>query len=318
MTEYPAHHGEASPDQASGNRRGAREELEASRRQGTRSLRIALTITVAFMLVEFIGGLWTNSLALLADAGHMLTDAAALALSLFAAWLMRRPATAEKTYGYFRVEILAALINGAALLVIAFFILWESYHRFQEPEAIRSVEMFVIATIGLGANLFSAWILHRCHEESINLRGAFLHIMGDVLGSIGAMMAGVAIIFWGIYWADPAVSALVSVLILISAWRLVRDSVGVLLEGTPAHVNLSVMKEELCKVTGVSSVHDLHVWTLTSGVHAMTCHAVVDEKEGRRVLEQLISVSRDQFDIHHTTIQIEHQDPCPNDTTLCH
>ncbi|MCH8819853.1 MAG: cation transporter [Acidobacteria bacterium] len=318
MTGYPAHRVEASLDQASGNRRGVRAQLEASRQQGTRSLRIALAITVTFMLVEFAGGLWTNSLALLADAGHMLTDAAALALSLFAVWFIRRPATAEKTYGYFRVEILAALINGTALLVIAFFIFWESYARFQEPEAIRSVEMFVIATIGLGANLFSAWILHRSHQESLNLRGAFLHIMGDVLGSIGAMMAGVAIIFWGIYWADPAVSVLVSFLILVSAWRLVRDSVGILLEGTPAHVNLSVMKEEFCKVTGVSSVHDLHVWTLTSGVYAMTCHAVVDEEGGHSVLEQLISVSRDRFDIHHTTIQIEHQDPCPNDTTFCH
>ena len=319
MTGNPVDYSEASSDQASGNRRDAREELEASRRQGTRSLRIALTVTITFMLVEFVGGLWTNSLALLADAGHMLTDAAALGLSLFAAWFMRRPATAEKTYGYFRVEILAALINGAALLMIAFFILWESYHRFQEPEAIRSIPMLVIATIGLGANLFSAWILHRCHEESLNLRGAFLHILGDVLGSMGAMMAGVAIIFWGIYWADPAVSALVSVLILISAWRLVRESVEVLLEGTPAHVNLSLMREELCRVIGVSSVHDLHVWTLTSGVHAMTCHAVVDQEGGRRrVLEQLIAVSRDQFDVHHTTIQIEHQDSCPNDTTFCH
>ena len=319
MTGYPAHHHPALPDQASGNRPGARQELEAGRRQGTHSLRIALGVTVTFMLVELVGGLWTNSLALLADAGHMLTDAAALGLSLFAVWFMRRPATAAKTYGYFRVEILAALINGTALLVIAFLILWESYHRFQNPEAIRSVEMFVIATIGLGANLFSAWILHGCHQESLNLRGAFLHIMGDVLGSIGAMIAGMAIILWGSYWADPAVSVLVSFLILVSAWRLVRDSVEVLLEGTPAHVNLALMENELCQVTGVESVHDLHVWTLTSGVHAMTCHAVVNQEEERsRVLEQLIAMARDQFEIDHTTIQIEHQDPCPNDTTFCH
>ena len=318
MTD-PARPGEAQPDQASGQPPNVPGELQAERRQGTRSLRIALCVTVTFMLVELVGGWWTNSLALLADAGHMLTDAAALGLSLFAIWFMRRPATAEKTYGYFRVEILAALINGTALLVIAFFILWESYHRFQQPEAILSVQMLVIATVGLGANLFSAWILHSCHHESLNLRGAFLHILGDVLGSIGAMIAGGAIILWGVYWADPVVSALVSLLILVSAWRLVRDSVEVLLEGTPAHVNLSLMKQELCKVTGVDSVHDLHVWTLTSGVHAMTCHAVVEEEgSGRGALEQLIAVSRDQFDIHHTTIQIEHQDPCPNDTTFCH
>ncbi len=305
--------------QVSGHRPNAPGELQVERRQGTRSLRIALCITVTFMLVELVGGWWTNSLALLADAGHMLTDAAALGLSLFAIWFMRRPATPEKTYGYFRVEILAALINGTALLVIAFFILWESYHRFREPEAILSVQMLVIATIGLGANLFSAWILHSCHHESLNLRGAFLHILGDVLGSIGAMIAAGAIILWGVYWADPVVSALVSLLILVSAWRLVRDSVEVLLEGTPAHVNLSLMKQELCKVTGVDSVHDLHVWTLTSGVHAMTCHAVVQEEgSDRGALEQLIAISREQFDIHHTTIQIERQDPCPNDTTFCH
>ncbi|MDA2927612.1 cation diffusion facilitator family transporter, partial [Acidobacteria bacterium AH-259-G07] len=276
---------------------------EVSRRKGTRALRVALVITVTFMLAEFLGGLWTNSLALLADAGHMLTDAAALGLSLFAVWFIRRPATSEKTYGYFRVEILAALINGATLLVIAFFILLEAYERFLQPEEIKSFEMLVIAVLGLGANLFSAWILYSSQEESLNIRGAFLHVMGDVLGSVGAIGASLAIIFWQAYWADPAVSALVSFLILFSAWRLVKDSVLVLLEGTPAHVNLAAMKSELRKVPGVESVHDLHVWTLTSGVHAMTCHAVVDGEDKRyRILEQLIAVCREQFNIRHTTI----------------
>ncbi|MDA2937302.1 cation diffusion facilitator family transporter, partial [Acidobacteria bacterium AH-259-A15] len=275
---------------------------EVSRRKGTRALRVALVITVTFMLVEFLGGLWTNSLALLADAGHMLTDAAALGLSLFAVWFIRRPATSEKTYGYFRVEILAALINGATLLVIAFFILLEAHERFLQPEEIKSFEMLVIAVLGLGANLFSAWILYSSQEESLNIRGAFLHVMGDVLGSVGAISASLAIIFWQAYWADPAVSALVSFLILFSAWRLVKDSVLVLLEGTPAHVNLAAMKSELRKVPGVESVHDLHVWTLTSGVHAMTCHALVDGEDKRhRILEQLIAVCREQFNIRHTT-----------------
>ncbi|MCZ6878461.1 MAG: cation diffusion facilitator family transporter [Acidobacteria bacterium] len=294
-------------------------ELDVSRRRGARSLRIALLITVTFMLVEFVGGLWTNSLALLADAGHMLTDAAALGLSLFAVWFIRRPATPEKTYGYFRVEILAALINGATLLVIAFFILYESYQRLVQPEPVRSLEMLVIATLGLGANLLSAWILHRCEEDSLNIRGAFLHVMGDVLGSLGAILASLAILFWQAYWADPAVSALVSFLILFSAWRLVKDSVLVLLEGTPAHVNLAVMQQALCTVAGVDSVHDLHVWTLTSGVHAMTCHAVVGRENSRhQILEQLIAVSREQFKIHHATIQLEDEDLCPSDTTYCH
>ncbi len=292
---------------------GGREELAelaVGRRKGTRSLRIALLITVLFMLVEFVGGLWTNSLALLADAGHMLTDAAALSLSLFAVGFILRPATPEKTYGYFRVEILTALINGSALLVIAFFILYEAYQRFLQPEAIKSLEMLVIAAVGLVANLFCARILHQCEADSLNIRGAFLHVVGDVLGSLGAILASLLILFWQAYWADPAISVLVSFLILYSAWNLVKDAVLVLLEGTPSHVNLAVMKQALCKVAGVDSVHDLHVWTLTSGVHAMTCHAVVAQDNGRRrILEQLIAVSREQFNILHATIQIEHENP---------
>lgn len=288
------------------------------RRQGTRALRLALAITVTFMLVEALGGLWTNSLALLADAGHMLTDTAALSLSLFAIWFTRRPATPEKTYGYFRVEILTALINGSALLAMACFILYESYQRWVEPREVRSLEMLVIAVLGLAANLWSAWVLHGSHRENLNIRGAFLHVIGDAMGSLGVIFASLAILFWGLLWADAAVSALVSFLILFSAWRLVKDSVLVLLEGTPAHVNLAVMKQALCKVRGVDSVHDLHVWTLTSGVHAMTCHAVVESDDSRdRILQDLISVSRDRFEIHHTTIQLEEEHPCPNETTFC-
>ena len=301
---------------------GGREELAElalGRRKGTRSLRIALLITAIFLMVEFVGGLWTNSLALLADAGHMLTDAAALSLSLFAMGFILRPATSEKTYGYFRVEILAALINGSALLVIALFILYEAYQRFLQPEAIKSLEMLVIAAVGLVANLFCARILHQCEVDSLNIRGAYLHVIGDVLGSLGAILASLVILFWKAYWADPAISILVSFLILYSAWKLVKDAVLVLLEGTPAHVNLAVMKQSLCKVVGVDSIHDLHVWTLTSGVHAMTCHAVVAQEDSpRRILEQLISVSREQFNILHATIQIEDENPCPNETTFCH
>ena len=199
---------------------GSREELAelaVGRRQGTRSLRIALLITAIFMLVEFVGGLWTNSLALLADAGHMLTDAAALSLSLFAVGFILRPATSEKTYGYFRVEILAALINGSALLVIALFILYEAYQRCMQPEAIKSLEMLVIAAVGLVANLFCARILHQCEVDSLNIRGAYLHVIGDVLGSLGAILARLVVVFGKAYWAEPAISVLVSFLILYSA-----------------------------------------------------------------------------------------------------
>ncbi len=285
-----------------------------NRETGARSLRLALIITAVFMVVEFIGGWWTNSLALMADSGHMLTDAAALGLSLFAVWFVRRPATPDKTYGYFRVEILAALINGVALVVIALAVLYESYQRVLRPQEVKSLEMLAIGGLGLVANLASAWVLHSSHLDSLNVRGALLHVIGDVLGSAAVIVAALAIRFGDAYWADPAVSALVSLLILASAWKLVRDSVAILLEGTPSHVNIPEMKRELAQVPGVEAVHDLHVWTLTSGVHVMTCHAVVGD-EGRRneVLSRLSELSRERFNIGHTTIQIEDAGSCAGD-----
>lgn len=293
-------------------------EQGLNRESGTRALKIAIVITAVFMIVEFAGGIWTNSLALTADAGHMLTDVAALGLSLFATWFIRRPATPEKTYGYFRVEILAALLNGVFLVGIAVLVFYKSYVRFLVPEAIKTTEMVLIGILGLIANLASASVLHGSHTHSLNIRGAFLHVLGDILGSIAVICAGVAISLWGFFWADPTVSALVSLLILVSAWRLVRDSVLILLEGTPAHVNLGAMTRELSGVPGVCSVHDLHVWTLTSGVHVMTCHAVLLPGENANlVLEQLNRVSREQFKVDHTTIQIEDPDICRGTNHMC-
>lgn len=289
------------------------------RSESARSLRLALGLTSVVMVAEFLGGLWTNSLALLADSAHMLVDAAALALSWFGLWFMRRPATPEKTYGYFRVEILAALLNGAGLVVIAFFILLEAYERLLAPEPVRSLEMLIVAFVGLIANLICAWVLHAGSRESLNVHGAFLHVVGDAIGSLGAILAGTTILLWQSYWVDPLVSVMVSGLILISSWRLVKDSVLVLLEGTPSHINLLAMKEELSRVEGVDSVHDLHVWTLTSGVHAMTCHAVVKGNQNRhQILERLSAVSRGNFNIHHSTIQIEEEDLRGNETNFCH
>lgn len=295
-----------------------RERSPTDRSGAARGLKLALTVTAVFMLAEFLGGLWTNSLALLADAGHMLTDAAALALSLFAVWFTQKPATSEQTYGYFRVEILAALVNGAALLVIALAIFYEAYERFVSPESVKGPEMVAIATAGLAANLFCARILHQSQGDNLNVRGAFLHVLGDVLGSVAAIVAGVAITFWGVYWADPLVSALVSFLICLSAWRLVRESVRILLEGAPAHVSVREMNQALCRVPGVESVHDLHVWTLTSGHHAMTCHAVVEAGDNKEILERMSAVSREQFDVRHTTIQIEDEHMCRENEGPCH
>lgn len=290
-----------------------------SRRRGRRALKLALMVTGTFMVVEFVGGLWTNSLALMADAGHMATDVGALGLSLFAAWIVRRPATAEKTYGYFRAEILAALVNASTLLLIAGLILYHAYERLVTPVQVRSLEMLVIASMGLCANLVTAWILHGSQKHSLNVRGAFIHVLGDLMGSVGAITAGVIMLVWQAYWADPVASIVVCLFIVFNAWRLMRDSVAVLLEGTPAHVNVAAMKEALSRVPGVESVHDLHVWTLTSGVHAMTCHAVVAGSNNRHeILENLRAISRHRFQIHHTTIQLEEENLCRHEEQFCH
>ncbi len=311
MAHVHLHHGEGCGE-------GGEDRHPLDRKQETKALKLALLVTTVFMLAEFLGGLWTNSLALLADAGHMLTDAAALGLSLFAAWFMQKPATPENTYGFFRVEILAALLNGSVLLIIAAAILYESYDRFFHPVEIRSAEMLGIATLGLFANLFCAHLLHRGSADNLNVRGAFLHVLGDILGSVAAILAALAILLWGAYWADPIVSALVSVLICFSAGRLVRDSVRILLEGAPSHVNVQAMKQALIQVPGVESVHDLHVWTLTSGMHAMTCHAVIERDYRPEILEQMSQVSRQQFNVNHTTIQIEEENMCEQNGSVCH
>lgn len=270
------------------------------------ALVIALGLTGLFTIVEFLGGWFTNSLALIADAGHMLTDVAALSLSLFALWFSSRPATARKTYGFFRAEILAALLNGVALVVISLVIFYEAYERMLDPPEVKSGTMLLIACAGFAINLLCAGILHRSHLSSLNLRSAFLHVMGDVLGSAGAILAGMLMLFKNWYLADPLVSVFVGLLILYSSWNLVRDSVDILLEGTPAHIDVESVREALCKVEGVESVHDLHIWTLTSGIHAMSCHAVLCGREDRhRILEELSDIVRNRFKIDHTTIQLE-------------
>ncbi|MGI8785549.1 MAG: cation diffusion facilitator family transporter [Acidobacteriota bacterium] len=286
---------------------------------GRRALRLAFALTALLMIVEFVGGYLTNSLALVADAGHMLTDAAALGLSLFAVWFSSRPATPERTYGYFRVEILSALINGVTLVVLALFISFEAYQRLAVPPPVLGGWMLVISVLGLASNLVCAGILHGSRDGSLNVRGAFLHVVGDILGSVGAIAASILILGWGWYAADPIISVAVSLLILFSAWRLVRESVGILLEGAPAHVNVLVMKEELGKVDGVDSIHDLHVWTLTSGVHAMSCHAVVCGPAPRPgILEKLSEISKTRFNIPHTTIQLEEENRAECLERICH
>jgi cobalt-zinc-cadmium efflux system protein len=271
------------------------------------SLKAALVITSTFLIAEFLGAIYTNSLALLADSGHMLTDVAALGLSFFAIRFATRRATPRKTYGFYRVEILIALLNGVFLILIALYIFYEAYQRFLNPQDVRADWMLMVAVIGLLANLASAYLLFGKHKESLNVRGAFFHVLSDAIGSVGAILASLAIMFGGYRGADPAISVVVGVLILSSSWILIRDAVDILLESTPAHINIVNLREQLGRVSGVGSVHDLHVWTLTSGVLAMSCHVVVTGDSFNRtdLLNGVNRVARDMFRIDHTTIQIE-------------
>ncbi len=278
-----------------------------------------MALTALYMLAEALGAWWTGSLALLADAGHMLTDVAALALALLAVWFSSRPATPHKTFGYYRLEILAAFINGVSLVVVSLFIFYEAYERWAAPPVVRSGVMIVVATGGLLINLFCAWLLHGDHEEDLNVRGAWLHIIGDALGSVGAIVAGVLMTFYGWYAADPLFSALISVLIIWSSWKLIREATNVLLEGTPAHINLAAVEDAILATDGVEDVHDLHIWTITSGREALSAHVI----HGRTIsqpelLKELRAKLHDRFGVDHLTIQMETDDFEDEKFHFCH
>jgi cobalt-zinc-cadmium efflux system protein len=273
-------------------------------------LRVVLALTTVFMLVEAGAGWLANSLTLLADAGHMLADVGSLSLTLFAAWAARRPATPERTYGYLRLEILAALVNGALLFVLSGGIVWEAVRRLREAPVIEPRILFGVGAAGFVVNLVGLRLLHRGHRHSLNMRGAYLHIMGDALGSVGAMAGGAIILATGWTPVDALISALIAVLIVHSAFGLVRESTEVLLEATPRHVSLPEVAQRIATIPGVSSVHDLHVWTLTSGVFAMSGHAVVgDPGANQRVLETVQGRLAD-LGIQHVTMQLEQDDTC--------
>jgi cobalt-zinc-cadmium efflux system protein len=264
-----------------------------------------LALTGLFMVVEAVGGWVAGSLALLADAGHMLTDVGALALSLLTAWVAQRPANDSKTYGYLRWEILAALVNGAALFGIAAWVVLEAVQRIQHPEPVRTGLFMVIAAAGLLVNLMSLRVLHAARHGSLNARGAYLHVMSDALGSVGALTAAAIIALTGWTVADPLVSVLLSLLILAGAWRLVRDSTDILLESVPRHVSLAEVQARMLAVPGVSAVHDLHVWTVTSGMVAMSGHAVVPRLDAHPGVLDGIRGELATLGISHVTVQLE-------------
>jgi cobalt-zinc-cadmium efflux system protein len=253
----------------------------------------------------------SGSLALLADSAHMLSDVVAIALSLFAMWFAARPSSPNKTYGFHRFEILAALFNGITLFIIAIFIVKEAYERFQSPANIASGTMMAIAAVGLLANLVSAWALMRQGDVhgNLNVRSAYLHILGDALGSVGVLLAGLLIILFGWNWADPVISVTVSILVLRSAWGVISHTVHILMEGTPASVDTQKVKMTLLDIQGVVNVHDLHIWTITSGLDSLSCHLLIeDEADSQKVLQQAINLMENTFGIGHTTIQVEKSD----------
>jgi cobalt-zinc-cadmium efflux system protein len=277
--------------------------------KGRRRLRIALGITAVFMTAEAVGGYLANSQALMADAAHMLSDSGALVLSLLAIRFAARPATGRKSFGWMRLEILAALANGVTLVLIAIAIFWESVHRLRVPEPVDVPLMTGIAALGLVANAVSAFVLHEPHDSHLNVRAAYIHILGDLVGALGAIVAGVIMWRTGWYTADPIVAILVGVLILWSSVQICRQAADVLLEGVPAHIELERLERELAEAPGVGSVHHLHVWTISSGVHLMSCHVVVgDHGDHHEILDRLSCLVRERFGIAHSTIQLECED----------
>ena len=273
---------------------------------GERELRIALGLTLATMVIEMLVGWWFGSLALIADAGHMFADSSALALSLFAAWFSMRPATTEKTFGYYRTEILAALANGAALWLMVIWIYARAIARLRAPAPVNGGPIMAVAAFGLAINLLSGWLLRRGRSASLNVEGAWLNVMSDALGSVGVIIAG-ALIWWrGWIAADPIASMVIGVLIALNSWTLISRSINILLEGTPSHVRIPDLVAAMRGIPGVREVHDVHLWTITTGMDAMSGHIIVDDiGRSEAVLAGLQQLLADRFSIAHTTLQLE-------------
>jgi len=271
------------------------------------ALKLSFFIITAYMIVEAVGGFITNSLALISDAGHMLSDATALGLSYVAMTFGERKASEFKTFGYKRFEVLAAFLNGLTLIAISLYIFWEAYRRFSQPPEVMSSGMIVIASIGLLVNIIAAFILMKGgRSENLNIRSAFLHVIGDLLGSVGAIAAALLIMFFGWDLADPIASVAVAILIIVSAYRVTRDSIHILMEGAPTHINVSDVRDKLGSIPNVIEVHDLHVWAISSDIPSLSCHIVVNDLHNSlTVMKEAKSRLENQFKIKHTTIQID-------------
>jgi cobalt-zinc-cadmium efflux system protein len=299
-------HGAGHSHAASSDPAAAAADRDERRRSNRRRLTLTLVLAATYMVAEVIGGWLSGSLALLADAGHMLSDVAALALALFALWVAQRPADARRTFGHTRAEILAALAQGAALVCVAVLVVIEAVERLASPTTVAAPLMLAVAAGGLVINLAGLLILEGGRGHSLNIRGAWLHVLSDALGSAGAIAAGAAIWIWGITWADPVASLVIAVLIVLSAWNLLRDAIDVLMETVPAHLDLEEIRAALSQVDGIEHVHDLHVWSIGSGEISLSAHAVsLREEPPAALLSRLHAVLLERFDIDHSTIQIE-------------
>ncbi|HIA52418.1 MAG TPA: cation transporter [Candidatus Melainabacteria bacterium] len=269
-----------------------------------KSLSIVFAFTLTYLIAEVIGGIMTGSLALLADAGHMLTDVAGLGLAIFAIWFAEKPANASKTYGYYRVEILAAVANCIILLGISGYVLYEAYQRFLHPPQVQTTGMLIVAGIGLVVNIAGMFMLKAGSKESLNMKGAYFEVLSDMITSIGVIIAALIMMTTGWYYADPIISAGIGLFILPRTWNLLLEAVGILLEGTPSDINLAILREAVNAVPGVRSVHDLHVWSLTTGINAASMHVVLGESTYDEVLSRVQAVLK-EHKIGHSTVQIE-------------
>jgi cobalt-zinc-cadmium efflux system protein len=282
--------------------------LESSA-ENIRALKWALRLTLSFFVVEVIGGWWANSLALLSDAGHMLSDILALAISLYASFVSRKAPTVQKSYGYYRTEVLAALFNGVMLSLMMGFLCFAAIQRFFQPKEVHGIGVIWIGSAGLLINLTAAWLLHG--KEDLNVRGAYYHVWNDALGSAAALLSGILIYFTGWYPFDPLLGVLIGGIVLYSAWTLIRDSINILMESVPKHLNPETIRQSVLLCDGVENIHDLHIWSIGSRSHALSAHIKVPSRQDPLAVRARVEeVLRKQFELSHTTLQIEVHESC--------
>jgi cobalt-zinc-cadmium efflux system protein len=282
-------------------------------------LKFGLILTASILVIEVVGGLLSNSLALLSDAGHVFADILALSLSLYGVMQAKRPASQGMTFGYHRVGVIIAVVNAFSIFAIAGIILYEAYGRFVQPPEVNSLLMLSVATVGLGVNIFVALWLRTEPRENLNIRSAFWHAFGDALASIGVIIGGIVMLLTGWFWVDPIISVLISVIIFIAAWQILRDGLRVLLEATPSGVDVNRMVDILKRTPGVKDVHDVHVWSISPGLHAMSSHVLIDDlstSQAANIREQIEDMLQRQFNIEHTTLQMECQQ-CDSNDVFC-